>query len=77
MKGKLRQVRSALSVNRKEIAQTRLEALASADNPYTLVAIFGRGQLAIKAGRPVYVTRCAPMEVVPRRTETARERFLP
>jgi hypothetical protein len=34
MKEKLRQVRSAICVNRREIAHTRLEAIAGADNPY-------------------------------------------
>jgi hypothetical protein len=66
MKEKLRQVRGAICVNRMEIAQTRLEAIAGADNPYSLITIFGRGHLAIKAGGAVYVTRCSPVEVVPR-----------
>jgi hypothetical protein len=66
MKEKLRQVRGAICVNRREIAHTRLEAVAGADNPYSLITIFGRGHLAIKAGRAVYVTRCSPVEVVPR-----------
>jgi hypothetical protein len=43
----------------------RLEAIAGADNPYSLITIFGRGHLAIKAGGAVYVTRCAPVEVIP------------
>jgi hypothetical protein len=66
MKEKLRQVRGAICVNRREIAHTRLEAIAGADNPYSLITIFGRGHLAIKAGGAVYVTRCSPVEVVPR-----------
>jgi hypothetical protein len=66
MKEKLRQVRSAICVNRREIAHTRLEAIAGADNPYSLITIFGRGILAIKAGGAVNVTRCAPVEVLPR-----------
>jgi hypothetical protein len=52
-------------VNRREIAHTRLEAIAWADNPYSLITIFGRGHLAIKAGGAVYLTRCSPVEVVP------------
>ncbi len=36
-----------------------------ADNPHSLIAIFGRGHLAIKADGSVCVTRCAPVEVVP------------
>jgi hypothetical protein len=65
MKEKLRQVRGAICVNRREIAHTRLEAIAGADNPYSLITIFGRGHLAIKAGGAVYVTRCSPVEVLP------------
>ncbi len=64
MKEKLRQVRGAICVNRREIAHTRLEAIAGADNPYSLITIFGRGHLAIKAGGAVYVTRCSPVEAV-------------
>ncbi len=43
MKEKLRQVRGAICVNRREIAHTRLEAIAGADNPYSLITIFGEG----------------------------------
>jgi hypothetical protein len=49
MKEKLRQVRGAICVNRWEIAHTRLEAIVGADNPYSHITIFGRGQLEIKA----------------------------
>jgi hypothetical protein len=66
MKEKLRQVRGAICVNRRQIAHTRLEAIAGADNHYSLITVFGRGHLAIKAGGAVYVTRCSPVEVVPR-----------
>ncbi len=66
MKEKLRQVRGAICEKRREIAHTRLEAIAGADNPYSLITIFGRGHLAIKAGGAVYVTRCSPVEVIPR-----------
>jgi hypothetical protein len=57
MKEKLRQVRGVICVNRREIAHTRLEAIAGADNPYSLITIFGRGHLAIKAGGAVYSRR--------------------
>jgi hypothetical protein len=50
MKEKLRQVKGAICVNRREIAHTRLEVIAGADNPYSLITIFGSGHLAIKAG---------------------------
>ncbi len=66
MKEKLRQVRGAICVNRREIAHTRLEAITGADNPYSLITIFGRGHLAIKAAGAVYVTRCSLVEVLPR-----------
>jgi hypothetical protein len=65
MKEKLRQVRGAICVNRREIAHTWLEAIVGADNPYSLITIFGRGHLAIKARGAVYVTRCSPVEVLP------------
>jgi hypothetical protein len=53
MKEKLRLVRSAICVNRRGIAHTRLEAVAGAD-PYSLIAKFGRGHLAIKADGAIY-----------------------
>jgi hypothetical protein len=37
---------------------------SGADALYSLTAIFGQGHLAIKAKGAVYVTRCAPMEVI-------------
>ncbi len=62
-----RWVRGTICVNRREITHIRLEAIAGADNPYSLITIFGRGHLAIKAGGgAVYVTRCSPVEVLPR-----------
>jgi hypothetical protein len=73
MKEKLRLVRSAICVNRREIAHTKLEAVAGADNPYSLIAIFGRSHLAIKAGGAVYVTRLAPVEIVPRSHKNCTE----
>jgi hypothetical protein len=57
MKEKLRQVRNAICVNKREIANTRLEAVAGADNPFSLITIFRRGHLTIKVGGAVYVTR--------------------
>jgi hypothetical protein len=66
MKEKLRQVRGAICENRRDIARTRLEAIAGADNPYSLISIFGWGHLVIKAGGAIYVTKCSPVEVVPR-----------
>ncbi len=59
-------MKSAVCANRREIAHTCLEAVAGADNPYSLIVIFGRGHLTIKAGGTVYITRCKPVKVVPR-----------
>jgi hypothetical protein len=73
MKEKLRQVREAICVNRREIAHTRLEAIAGADNPYSLITIFRRGHLVSKAGGAVYVTRCSPVEVLPRSHKNCTE----
>ncbi len=56
---------SAICVNQRDIAHMRLEAAAGADNLHSLLAIFKREQLAIKAGGAVYVMRCAPVEVIP------------
>ncbi len=60
-------------VNQREIAHTRLEAIAGADNPYSLITIFGRGHLTIMAGGAVYVTRCSPVEVLPRSHKNCTE----
>ncbi len=65
MKEKLRQLRSPICVKRREITHTRLEAVAGADNPYSLITIFGRGHLAIKAWGAVCITICAPVKVIP------------
>jgi hypothetical protein len=75
MKEKVRQVRSAICVNRREIAHTRLEVIAGTDNPYSLITIFGRSHFVIKAGGAVYVIWCAPVEVLPRSHRTARTRY--
>jgi ribosomal protein L24 len=76
MKEKLRQVRNDICVNQREIAHTRLEAIAGADSPYSLITIFRRGHLAIKADGAVYVTRCAPLEVIPSEIRIAWKKYL-
>ncbi len=40
---KIRQIRHEICQNRREMAQVRLEAIAGADNPYSLLQVFGRG----------------------------------
>ncbi len=54
---KNRQVKGAICVNRREITHIRLEAVVSADNPYSLKAIFARVHLAIKAGNKMCTCR--------------------
>jgi hypothetical protein len=73
IKEKLRQVHSPICPNRRKIAHTRLEAIAGANNPYSLITILGRGYLAIKSGGAIYVTRCAPVEVIPRSHKNCTE----
>jgi hypothetical protein len=63
---KIRQVRHEICQNRRETAQVRLEAIAGADNPYSLLQVFGRGHVITKSGAVTYVTRCNPVEVLPR-----------
>jgi hypothetical protein len=63
---KIRQVRHEICQNRREVAQVRLEAIAGADNPYSLLQVFGRGHVISKSGAVAYVTRCNPVEVLPR-----------
>ncbi len=66
MSEKLNQVRHLHELQRDSTVHTRLKVVMRADNPYSLIAIFRRGYLAIKAGIAVYVTRCPPVELVPR-----------
>ncbi len=75
MKEKLRHVRGAICVNRREITHTRLEAIVGADNPYSLITIFGRGHLAIKAGGAVYARGARRWRCCQACTRTAQRRF--
>jgi hypothetical protein len=52
MKEKLRQVRSPICMNWREIAHTRLDAIAGANNPFSLITIFGMVHLAINQEEP-------------------------
>jgi hypothetical protein len=74
MKEKLRQAMGAICMNRREIAHTRLEAIAGADNPYSLITIFGRGHIAIKPGAPYMSHGVHQWRYYPDPTETARRR---
>ncbi len=60
--------------NRRQIAHVRLESLAGAENPYSLMQVFGRGHQVTRNGATVYVTKCQAVEVVPRQhTECTNE----
>ena len=48
------------------MAYVRLEAIAGASNPYSLIQVFGRGHTVATSGAVAYVTRCNPVEVMPR-----------
>jgi hypothetical protein len=70
---KIRQVRHEICQNRRETTQVRLEAIAGADNPYSLLQVFGRGHVITKSGAVAYVTRCNPVEVLPRVSNNCME----
>ena len=63
---KLKQIKAAICENRREIAASRLEAVAGSENQYSLITIFGRGHMTTRAGCTVYVTKCNPVSVTPR-----------
>ena len=60
------QVKAEICEDRKQIAHTRLESIAVAENPYSLMQVFRRGHQVTRNGATVYVTRCQAMEVLPR-----------
>jgi hypothetical protein len=66
LKERIRQVKAEICDNRRQIEHVRLESLAGAENPYSLMQVFGRGHQITKNGATVYVTKCQPVEVVPR-----------
>jgi len=43
------------------------EAIAGADNHYSLMQVFGKGHSVVKAGSTVFVTQCQSVSVQPRR----------
>ncbi len=57
----IRQVKAEICENRRQVAHLRLESIAGAENPYSLMEVFGRGHLVTKNGATVYVTRCQPV----------------
>jgi hypothetical protein len=60
------QVKAEICEDRKQIAYTRLESIAGAENPYSLIQVFGRGHQVTRNGAMVYMTRCQMTEVLPR-----------
>ncbi len=62
----IRQVKAEICEDRKQIAHTRLESIAGAENPYSLMQVFGRGHQVTRNGATVYMTRCRAAEVLPR-----------
>jgi hypothetical protein len=70
---KIRQVRHEICQNRRETAQVRLEAIAGADNPYSLLQVFGRVHVIAKNRAVAYVTRCNPVQVLPRVSSNCME----
>jgi hypothetical protein len=74
LKERIRQVKVEICDNRRQIAHVRLESLAGAENPYSLMQVFGRGHQITRNGATVYVTKCQAVEVVPRQhTECTNE----
>jgi hypothetical protein len=62
----IRQVKAEICENQKQVAHTRLESIPWAENPYSLMQVFGRGHQVTRNGATVYVTMCQATEVLPR-----------
>jgi hypothetical protein len=62
----IHQVKGEICEDQKQIARTRMESIAGAENPYSLMQVFGRGPQVTRNGATVYVTRCQAAEVLPR-----------
>ncbi len=60
---KIRQVKGE---DCKQIAHTRLERIAVAENPYSLMQEFGRGHQVTRNGAMVSLNRRQAVEVIPR-----------
>ncbi len=71
---RLWQIMVDICENRRWIAQVRLEALLGAENPYSLMQVFGRGHQVTRNGATVQMTGCQPMEVVLLEFPLIRER---
>jgi hypothetical protein len=69
-------VKNKICQNRRETAHVWLEAIARADNPYSLLQVFGQGHVITKSGVVTYVTRCNPVELVPRVSPNSTKEIL-
>jgi hypothetical protein len=63
---KIQQVKHEICQGQWQIAHVRLETIARADNPYSMLEMFRRGHIITKNGAVAYVTQCNPVEVIPR-----------
>jgi hypothetical protein len=60
----IRQVKAEICKNRKQITHTRLESIAEAENPYSLMQVLGRGHQVTRNGATVYnCTKEIPAEL--------------
>ncbi len=57
----------------RETAFVRLEAIAAADNHYSLLQVFGHDHIITKRRAVAYVTWCNPGEVVPKMSSNCTE----
>jgi hypothetical protein len=74
LKERIQQVKAEICNNRRQIVHVRMESLAGAENPYSLMQVFGRGHQITRNGATVYVTKCQAVKVVPRQhTECTNE----
>jgi hypothetical protein len=48
---RIRQVKAKICENRRQIVHVRLESIAGAENPYSLMQVFGRGHQVTKKER--------------------------
>lgn len=70
---RMRQVKAEICENRRETVYLRLEAIAGANNPYSLNRVVGRGHVVIRSGAVVYVSKCQEVDVVPRENQNCTE----
>jgi hypothetical protein len=62
----IHQVKAEICEDRKQIAHTRLESIARAENPSSLMQMFRRGHQVTRNGGTVNMTRCQAAEVLPK-----------